>query len=311
MSRNKVTVVGAGHVGATTAHQVVLRGLADCVLVDIVEGMPQGKALDLNEAAPLDGYDYRLTGANDYKAMEGSDAVVVTAGLPRKPGMSREDLVQKNTRIVSGIAEQITKHAPKAIVIIVSNPLDIMTHLAWSVTGFDKHRIMGMAGVLDSARLRYFIAERLKVSVKEVSAMVLGGHGDLMVPLVRFATVSGVPLSSFLKPDEIASLVERTRQGGAEIVKLLKQGSAYYAPAASAAVMVESILQDQHQLLPCCVSLSGQYGLKDVFCGVPVKLGRRGVEEIVELDLNSDELSMLKKSADAVRKGIEASKVST
>jgi malate dehydrogenase len=306
MARYKVTVVGAGNVGSTTAQLIVQKGLADCMLIDILEGMPQGKALDLSQTAPIGGSDCRIEGSNDYAAMKDSDLVVITAGLPRKPGMSREDLIQKNSEIVRGVSQHIKKAAPKAIVIVVSNPLDIMTGLVASETGFDSKRIIGMAGVLDAARFRTFIADRLKVSAKEVSAMVLGGHGDLMVPLDRFATVSGIPLRTFLKPEEIKALVDRTRNGGAEIVGLLKKGSAYYAPASSIVVMVESILQDERQLLPCCVRLEGQYGLKDVFCGVPVILSRQGVEKILELDLDKQELEDLHRSAEVVRKGMEA-----
>ncbi|MBI2870291.1 MAG: malate dehydrogenase [Candidatus Omnitrophica bacterium] len=304
MSRRKVAVIGSGNVGATTAQLIVQKGLADCVMIDIIEGMPQGKALDLSQSTPLEGADVRVEGSNDFARMEGCDIVVITAGLARTPGMSREDLAAKNNQIVRGVAQKIKQVAPRSIVIVVSNPLDIMTSIVWRETSRDDRRVMGMAGVLDSARFRFFIAQKLGVSVKEVSAMVLGGHGDLMVPLERFATVSGIPIHSFLSPKEIAPLIERTRDGGAEVVKLLKQGSAFYAPAASVAIMVESILKDEKQLLPCCVRVNGEYGLKDVFCGVPVILGREGVERIVELDLTQEELAALHKSAESVRKGM-------
>jgi len=292
-------------VGATTAQRLAEKQLGDIVLTDIVEGMPQGKALDLMEAAPVEGYDATITGTDDIADIAGADLVVITAGLPRKPGMSRDDLLQKNAAIVGGLANAVGKHAPGAIVIVVTNPLDVMTHLVYRRTGFDSRRVMGMAGVLDSARFRAFIAMELGVSIKDVQAMVLGGHGDSMVPLPRYSTVSGVPITEMMSPERIAALVDRTRKGGAEIVALLKQGSAYYAPSAAVACMVESIIRDRKRILPAAVHLGGQYGLTDVFAGVPVKLGSDGVEEIIELELTDEELAALHESAEQVRKLVE------
>jgi len=306
MSRPKVTVVGAGQVGATVAQRIVEEDLADVVLTDIVEGLPQGKALDLMEAAPLKGHDAKMVGTNDYAAIENSDIVVVTAGIARKPGMDRMDLLKTNANIIRGIAEKIMQRAPKAVVIMVTNPLDVMAMLMYQVTRFPKERVIGMAGILDSARFRYFIAEKLNVSVKDVSAMVLGGHGDDMVPLPRFTTVNGISITDLLKPDEIEALVTRTRKGGAEIVSLLKQGSAYYAPGASTFQMVQSILNDENRILPCAAFLEGEYGLKDVFCGVPCRLGGKGIVEIIELNLTNEEKAALTKSAESVRQGVQA-----
>ena len=305
MARSKVTVVGAGNVGATTAQRIGEAELADVVLIDIVEGMPQGKALDLQETAPVLGVDAVFSGSNDLAAAAGSDVIVVTAGLPRKPGMSREDLLKKNAGIVGGIAEAIGTHAPEAIVIVVSNPLDIMTWVMATKTGFPKNRVMGMAGVLDSARFAAFLGMELNVSVKDIRAMVLGGHGDSMVPLPRYTTVSGVPVTDLLPEERLAELVQRTRDGGAEIVGLLKTGSAFYAPSASAVAMVAAILHDQKRILPACALLKGEYGLKDVFVGVPARLGARGVEEVVELKLTPDELASLKTSAEKVRENCD------
>ena len=301
MAKSKVAVFGAGHVGATVAQRIVEKELADVVLLDVVEGLPQGKALDMAEAAPVEGYDARIVGSNNTTDAAGADLVVITAGIARKPGMSRDDLLATNARIVGGIADAVRQHAPDAIVVVVTNPLDVMTWLVFERTGFPPERVMGMAGVLDSARLRTFIAMELGVSVKDVEAMVLGGHGDSMVPLTRYATVGGVPLSALLPADRVEALIQRTRNGGAEIVALLKTGSAYYAPASAAVAMVGSILRDERRVLPACVRLDGQYGLKDVFAGVPVVLGDGGVEMVVELELTPDELKALQASADEVR----------
>jgi len=294
--KNKVTVIGAGNVGANTALYIAERGLADVTLVDILEGMPQGKALDLQQAAPLWHRGGRLMGANDLSAVAGSDVVVMTAGFPRKPGMSRTDLLKANADIVRPAAEAVKKHAPNATVVVVTNPLDVMAWMFWKVTGFPKQRVLGMAGILDATRFRAFLAMELNVSGADVQAMVLGGHGDSMVPLPRFTTVSGVPIGELLPPDRIAAIAQRTRDGGAEIVKLLKTGSAYYAPAMSAVEMAESILTDQKRIVPCSVLLEGQYGLKDLFIGVPVLLGGNGVEKIVELKLSAEETAALQKS---------------
>jgi len=301
MRRPRVSVVGAGQVGATTAQRIGEAQLADVTLIDIVKGLAGGKALDLAEAAPLLGVDASFNGADDLSAMAGSDIVVVTAGLPRKPGMSRDDLLRKNGEIVGGIADAIRTHAPNAIIILVTNPLDVMTWLTWERTGFPKQRVMGMAGMLDSARLSAFVAIELGVSVKDVRAMVLGGHGDSMVPLPRYTTVGGVPVTELLPADRIEALVERTRRGGAEIVELLKTGSAFYAPSAAAAAMVAAVLRDEKRLLPVCVRLEGEYGLRDVFVGVPAKLGAAGVEEVRQLSLTPDELAALRASAEKVR----------
>ena len=306
MPRSKVTVIGAGNVGATTAQRIGEAELADVTLIDIVEGMPQGKALDLAEAAPVLGVDARFTGSNDLSAAAGSRVVVITAGLARKPGMSRDDLLKNNAEIVGGVADGIKKHAPDAIVIVVSNPLDVMTWVAWKKTGFDKRRVMGMAGVLDSSRFAAFLAAELDVSVKDIRAMVLGGHGDSRVPLARYSTVSGVPVTELLPCDRIAELVERTRKGGAEIVGLLKTGSAFYAPSASAVTMVSAVLRDEKRILPTCALLQGEYGIDGVFVGVPAKLGESGVEQILELSLEDAELAALRISAGNVKANCEA-----
>jgi len=294
--KNKVAVIGAGNVGASAALFIAERGLADVILIDIVEGMPQGKALDMQQAAPLWHQGVRLEGANDLAAVKGADVVVMTAGFPRKPGMSRTDLLKANADIVRPAAEAVKLHAPNATVIVVTNPLDVMAHLFWKITGFPRHRVMGMAGILDSARLRAFIAMELGVSGSDVQAMVLGGHGDSMVPLPRYTTVGGITVTELIPPDRLAQIAQRTRDGGAEIVKLLKTGSAYYAPAMSAVEMVEAILTDQKRLVPCSVLLQGEYGMKDLFIGVPVMLGARGVEKILELELAAAELAALQKS---------------
>ena len=306
MSRTKVTVVGAGQVGATTAQRIGESELADVTVIDIVEGMPQGKALDLQEAAPVLGADAVFAGSNDLSAMAGSRIVVVTAGLPRKPGMSREDLLRKNAEIVGGIADAVARHAPESIVIVVSNPLDVMTWLTFRKTGFPKARIMGMAGVLDSARFSAFLSMELDVSVKDIRAMVLGGHGDSMVPLPRYTTVGGIPVTELIPQDRLAEIVQRTRDGGAEIVGLLKVGSAFYAPSASVAAMVSAILRDEKRVLPVCTLLEGEYGLKDVFLGVPAKLAAVGVEQVLEVPLQADETAALQRSADKVRAGCKA-----
>ena len=305
MSKPKVAVFGAGHVGATTAQRIIEKELADVVLLDIVEGLPQGKALDMAEAAPVEGYDAKIVGSNHNTDIAGADLVVITAGVARKPGMSRDDLLAINAKIVGGIADAVKEHAPDAIVICVTNPLDVMTCLVHERTGFPPERVMGMAGVLDTARFRCFIAMELGVSVKDIEAMVLGGHGDSMVPLPRHATVGGVPLPELLPQDRIEALVDRTRKGGAEIVGLLKTGSAYYAPSSAVVAMAASILRNERRLLPACVRLGGQYGIDGVYVGVPVVLGAGGVEEIVVLELTDDELEALKASADHVRETIE------
>jgi len=299
--RKKITVVGAGNVGASATSRLAEKGTFDVVLVDVVEGMPQGKALDLSQVGPVIGSDAIITGANDYGPTAGSDVFIVTAGIARKPGMSRDDLLKTNTGIVKAVAEQIKKTSPNAFVIVVSNPLDAMCYVMKQVTGFPRERVIGMAGVLDSARMATFIAQELKVSVKNVNAFVMGGHGDTMVPMPRYTTVAGVPLPELLSKDKIDAIVKRTANGGAEIVALLKTGSAFYAPSASAVQMAEAIIYDRNQILPCAVWLQGEYGLKDVFVGVPVKLGAKGLEQILQLKLSPDEQAALNKSADAVR----------
>jgi malate dehydrogenase len=297
----KVTVIGAGNVGATAAQRLAEKQLCDVVLVDIVEGVPQGKALDLNEAAPIEKHDSHLTGTNSYEDSAGSDIVIITAGIPRKPGMSRDDLISTNAGIVKSVTQEVASRSPEAILIIVSNPLDAMCHVAFDTCGFPKERVIGMAGVLDSARFRAFISMELNVSVENTHAFVLGGHGDTMVPLPRYSTVAGIPITELLAQDRIDALVERTRNGGAEIVSLLKTGSAYYAPASAAVEMAESILKDKKKILPCAAYLQGEYGFQDLFIGVPVKLGAKGVEDIIEITLTDEEKQALQKSADAVQ----------
>ena len=299
--RKKITVVGAGNVGASAAARLAEKGAFDVVLVDVVEGMPQGKALDLSQVGPLVGSDAVITGANDYGPTAGSDLFIVTAGIARKPGMSRDDLLKTNTAIVKAVAEQIKKTSPNAFVIVVSNPLDAMCYVMKQVTGFPRERVIGMAGVLDSARMATFIAQELKVSVKNVNAFVMGGHGDTMVPMPRYTTVAGVPLPELLSKDKIDAIVKRTADGGAEIVALLKTGSAFYAPSVSAVQMAEAILYDRRHILPCAVWLQGEYGIKDVFVGVPTKLGAKGLEEIIQLKLSTEEQTALNKSAESVR----------
>ena len=285
----KVTVIGAGNVGATAAQRLAEKQLCDVVLVDIVEGVPQGKALDLNEAAPIEKHDSHLTGTNSYEDSAGSDIVIITAGIPRKPGMSRDDLISTNAGIVKSVTQEVASRSPEAILIIVSNPLDAMCHVAFDTCGFPKERVIGMAGVLDSARFRAFISMELNVSVENTHAFVLGGHGDTMVPLPRYSTVAGIPITELLAQDRIDALVERTRNGGAEIVSLLKTGSAYYAPASATVEMAESILKDKKKILPCAAYLQGEYGCQDLFIGVPVKLGSKGVEDIIEITLTDEE----------------------
>jgi malate dehydrogenase len=297
----RVTVIGAGNVGATAAQRLAEKQLCDVVLVDIVEGIPQGKALDLAEAAAIEKHDCHLTGTNGYDETADSDIVIITAGIPRKPGMSRDDLISTNAGIVRNVTQEVASRSPEAIMIIVSNPLDAMCHVAYDSCGFPKQRVIGMAGVLDSARFRAFISMELNVSVENTHAFVLGGHGDTMVPLPRYSTVAGIPITELLAKDRIDALVERTRNGGAEIVGLLKTGSAYYAPASAAVEMAEAILKDKKKILPCAAYLQGEYGIQDLYIGVPVKLGAGGAEEIIEISLTEEEQQALKKSADSVQ----------
>lgn len=304
----KVTVVGAGNVGATAAQRLCEKELCDVVLIDIIEGVPQGKALDLTEAAPIETHDAKVTGANGYEASAGSDIVIITAGIPRKPGMSRDDLLSTNAGIMRGVVEQVAKLSPEAVLIIVSNPLDAMCHVAFETSGFPKSRVMGMAGVLDSARFRAFIAMELNVSIENIHAFVLGGHGDTMVPLPRYSTVAGIPITELLPEDRIEALVKRTANGGAEIVSLLKTGSAYYAPASAAVEMAESILKDKKKILPCAAYLEGEYGVEGLFIGVPVKLGTNGIEEVLEITLTQEESAALHSSAAAVRELVDTMK---
>jgi malate dehydrogenase len=299
--RKKVSIVGAGNVGATAAHWIASKELADVVLIDVVEGIPQGKALDLLEAMPIEKRDVRVTGANDYAATAHSDIVVITAGIPRKPGMSRDDLLHTNFKIMSDVVAKVIAQSPEAILIIVSNPLDAMAQAAFKQSGFNRERVIGMAGILDSARFRTFIAEELNVSVENVTAFVLGGHGDTMVPLPRYSTVAGIPITELIPKNRLDAIVQRTRDGGAEIVKHLKSGSAYYAPSAAAVEMVEAILKDKKKIVPCAVYLQGEYGIEGYFIGVPCKLGAAGLEQIIEIKLTAEEEAALKKSAEAVR----------
>jgi malate dehydrogenase len=298
---NKITVVGAGNVGATAAQRVAEKELArTVVMVDVAEGIPQGKGLDQWQSAPIEGFDSRVIGSNGYDESANSDIVIVTAGIARKPGMSRDDLLNTNAGIVKQVSEQIKRTSPKAIVIVVSNPLDVMCYVAKEVTGFPRERVIGMAGVLDTGRYRAFLAEALDVSVRDIQAMVLGGHGDTMVPLISYTSVSGIPITQLMDKSKLDAIVDRTRNGGAEIVKHLKTGSAYYAPSSGAVQMAEAIVRDQKRILPCSAWLDGEYGMKGLFLGVPCKLGRNGIEKIVEVELTADEKTALKKSADAV-----------
>jgi malate dehydrogenase len=299
--RNKVSIVGAGNVGATAAHWIASKELADVVLIDVVEGVPQGKALDLLEAMPIEKRDVHVIGSNDYAASANSDIVVITAGIPRKPGMSRDDLLHTNFKIMSDVVQKVVAQSPESILIIVSNPLDAMAQAAFRQAGFNRERVIGMAGILDSARFRTFIAEELNVSVENVTAFVLGGHGDTMVPLPRYSTVAGIPITELIEPKRLEQLVQRTRDGGAEIVKYLKTGSAYYAPSAAAVEMVEAILKDKKKILPCAAYLQGEYGIDGYYIGVPCKLGAAGLEKIIEIKLTPEEDAALKKSAEAVK----------
>jgi malate dehydrogenase len=298
--RKKVSIVGSGNVGATAAHWIASKELADVVLIDIAEGIPQGKALDLLQAMPIEKRDSHITGTNDYKDTANSDIVVITAGIPRKPGMSRDDLLNTNYKIMQDVVGKVVEHSPNCIIIVVSNPLDAMAQAAYKISKFSKNRVIGMAGVLDSARFRTFIAEELKVSVENVTAFVLGGHGDTMVPLARYSTVAGIPITELIAPDRLKALIDRTANGGAEIVKYLKTGSAYYAPSAATTEMVEAILKDKKKILPCAAYLEGEYGINGLFVGVPCKLGARGLEQIIEIKLTTEEQTALKKSASAV-----------
>jgi len=304
--RNKISIIGAGFVGATAAHWCAVKELGDVVLVDIVDGMPQGKALDLLEAGPIEGYDLHIVGTNNYADTVGSDIIVITAGLPRQPGMTREDLVGVNAKIVRDVIEAVMLLSPNAIMILVTNPLDTMLYLAKKVTGWPRERVIGQAGVLDSARMRAFMAMELGVSVENTHAFVMGGHGDEMVPLARYSTVAGIPITQLLPPDRVEAIIDRTRKGGGEIVSLLKKGSAFFAPSAATMQMVEAILKDRKMILPCSVYLEGEYGLKDICFGVPVKLGRNGVEQIIEVDLTDDERNAMERSAALVRSSMAA-----
>jgi malate dehydrogenase len=307
---NKITVVGAGNVGATTAQRIAEKELArTVVMVDVMEGIPQGKGLDQWESAPIEGFDSRIIGSNGYEESRDSDIVVITAGIARKPGMSRDDLLNTNAGIVKQVSEQVKESSPNAILIVVSNPLDVMCYVAKEVTGFPRERVIGMAGVLDSARYRGFLAEALDVSVRDIQAMVLGGHGDTMVPLISYTSVSGIPITQLIAKDKLDAIVDRTRNGGAEIVKYLKTGSAYYAPSAGAVQMAEAIVNDQRRILPCAAWLQGEYGMKDLFLGVPCKLGRNGLEKVIEVELTKDERAALEKSAEAVREPMRAVKL--
>jgi malate dehydrogenase len=303
--RRKITVVGAGNVGATLVQRLAERDYADIVMVDIVEGLPQGKALDLREAAPIVGYDSYVTGANGYSETAGSDVCIITSGLPRKPGMSRDDLVETNMKIVGDVTEKLAKQSPRAILIIVSNPLDAMCHVALSASRFPRERVIGESGVLDTARFRSFIAEELDVSVRDVNAYVLGGHGDTMVPLIRYTTVAGVPVETMIPKPRLSQIVQRTRDGGAEVVALLKTGSAFYAPSAAVAEMVDSIILDQKRILPCAALLQGEYGYDGLFIGVPCKLGAKGIEQVIEVELSAVEKKALDKSAAAVKELVD------
>lgn len=313
MARNKISLIGSGQIGGTLAHLAGLKELGDIILFDIAEGVPQGKALDLAESSPVDGFDAKMAGANDYAAIEGSDVVIVTAGVPRKPGMSRDDLLEINLKVMEQVGAGIAKYAPDAFVICITNPLDAMVWALQKFSGLPSNKVVGMAGVLDSARFRYFLAEEFNVSVEDVTAFVLGGHGDTMVPLTRYSTVAGIPLPDLVKmgwctADRLEEIVQRTRDGGAEIVGLLKTGSAFYAPASAAISMAESYLKDKKRVLPCAAALNGQYGLKDTYVGVPVVIGAEGVERVIEIDMNADEKAMFDKSIASVGGLVEACK---
>ncbi len=304
MGRKKITIVGAGNVGATAAHWAAIKELGDVVLMDIIEGMPQGKALDLMEAGPMEGFDANVIGTNGYEETKNSDVVIITSGIARKPGMSREDLLKINAGIVGSVTEQIVKNSPKCIIIVVSNPLDTMTYLTYKVSKFPKNRVIGQAGALDSSRFQSFLGMELKMSVEDIKVMLLGGHGDDMVPMPRFSTINGIPVTELLPKDKIDKIVDRTRKAGGEIVALLKTGSAFYSPSLGAVLMAEAILKDKKRIIPSCVYLEGEYGLKDICFGVPTVLGANGIEKIIELKLNDEEKAMMKKSADSVAKTI-------
>ena len=301
MARTKIALIGAGQIGGTLAHLIGLKELGDVVLFDIAEGIPQGKALDIAQSSPVEGFDARYIGANSYDALDGADVCIVTAGVPRKPGMSRDDLLNTNYKIMSDVVGKVVQYSPNCILIVVSNPLDAMAQAAYKLSGFSRNRVIGMAGVLDSARFRTFIAAELKVSVENVTAFVLGGHGDTMVPLSRYSTVAGIPITELIEPAKLEQLVQRTRDGGAEIVKYLKTGSAYYAPSAAATEMVEAILKDKKKILPCAAYLEGEYGINGLYVGVPCKLGSAGIEEIIQIKLTPGEQAALQKSADSVK----------
>ncbi len=304
MGRSKISIIGAGAVGATAAHWAVAKELGDIVLTDIIEGLPQGKALDLWEAGPVEGFDSRIVGTNSYEETVDSDVVVITAGIPRKPGMSREDLLATNKAIMSQVVEEVVKRSPNAFLIVVSNPLDTMTYLAKHVSGFPKHRVMGQAGVLDASRFRAFVADALQVSVEDTQAIVLGGHGDEMVPVTQYCTVAGIPVAQLLAKDKLDKIVERTRKAGGEIVALLKTGSAFFSTGAAVIQMVEAILRDKKRVLPCSAYLEGEYGLRDIYFGVPVKLGAGGIEKIIEVELSKEEQEAVKRSGELVKKSI-------
>ena len=309
MRRNKISIIGAGNVGATAAHWAASKELGDIVLLDVAEGVPQGKALDLLEAAPIEGFDTRIIGTNDYKDTANSDVVIITAGIARKPGMSRSDLINTNTGIVKNVTEQIVKYSPNAIIIVVTNPLDVMVYVAWKVSGFPPNRVVGLSGALDAARLKAFIAMELNVSVEDVHAMVIGGHADEMVPLPRYCSIAGIPLPQLLKKDRIDAIMERTKKAGGEIVGLLKTGSAFYAPSAAVIEMTEAIIRDKKRIIPCAAYCSGKYGVNGIFVGVPVKLGAKGVEDIIEIELNTEERKAFDNSVAVIRKLIEEIKI--
>ena len=309
MARKKLTIVGAGNVGAHAAVWAGIKELGDIVLIDVVEGVPQGKGLDLTQASPIEGFDSAITGTNDYKDTANSDVVIITAGIARKPGMSRSDLINTNTGIVKAVVEQIAKHSPNAIILVVTNPLDVMVYVAWKVSGFPPNRVIGLSGALDAARLKAFVAMELKVSVEDVHAMVIGGHADEMVPLPRYCSIAGIPLTQLLKKEKIDTIMERTKKAGGEIVGLLKTGSAFYAPSAAVVEMAESIIRDKKRIIPCAAYCNGKYGVNGIFVGVPVKLGSSGVEEIIEIELNAEEKKAFDNSVSVIRKLVEEIKI--
>ncbi len=309
MARKKITIVGAGNVGAHAAVWAGIKELGDIVLIDVIEGVPQGKGLDLMEASPVEGFDSMITGTNDYKDTANSDVVIITAGIARKPGMSRSDLINTNTGIVKGVTEQIVKYSPNAIILVVTNPLDVMVYVAWKVSGFPPNRVIGLSGALDAGRLKAFLAMEMNVSVEDVSAMVIGGHADEMVPLPRYSTVSGIPITQLLKKERIDAIMERTKKAGGEIVGLLKTGSAFYAPSAAVVEMAESIIRDKKRIIPCAAYCNGKYGVNGIFVGVPVKLGSNGVEDIIEIELNQEEKAQFDSSVSAIRKLVEEIKI--